>query len=104
MAVWTDEMALLEHKAEEVASILKALSNPRRLLLLCKLAEHGSMNVGELAGEIRLSQSAVSQHLAIMREEGLVAFDRAGQTLHYRIADERLTELLGCLYRLYCAE
>lgn len=102
MAVRTDEMASLERKAGEVAAMLKALSNPRRLLLLCKLVENGSMNVGQLAGEIGLSQSAVSQHLAIMREEGFVAFDRDGQTLHYRVADERLTELLGSLYRIYC--
>lgn len=103
MVIRTDEMALLERKADEVASMLKALSNPRRLLLLCKLVEKGSLSVGQLEQEIGLSQSAVSQHLAIMREEGLVAFDRAGQTLHYRIADARLTELLGSLYRLYCA-
>ena len=104
MAIMTDEMTLLERKAGEVAAMLKALSNPRRLLLLCKLAEKGSLNVGQLAAEIGLSQSAVSQHLALMRDEGLVAFDRAGQTLHYRIADERLNELLGSLYRIYCTE
>jgi ArsR family transcriptional regulator len=96
-------MALLERKADEVASILKALANPRRLMLLCKLAEQDRMSVGELAEAVGISQSALSQHLAVMRDEGLVAFDRAGQTLHYRIADERLTALRASLYRIYCS-
>jgi ArsR family transcriptional regulator len=72
------------------------------LLLLCKLVERGRMSVGQLAETVGLSQSALSQHLAVMREEKLVAFDRAGQTLFYRIADERLNQLLASLYRIYC--
>lgn len=96
------EIRLLETRAEEVAAVLKTLSNPRRLLLLCKLVERGRMSVGQLAETVGLSQSALSQHLAVMREEKLVAFDRAGQTLFYRIADERLNQLLASLYRIYC--
>jgi ArsR family transcriptional regulator len=102
MAATRVEMKSLEKRAEEVAAMLKLLSNPRRLLLLCKLAEQGKMSVGQLAEAIGLSQSALSQHLAVLRDEKLVAFDRAGQTLHYRIADDRLSELLGSLYRIYC--
>jgi DNA-binding transcriptional ArsR family regulator len=102
MSVAAAEMNRLERNAEYVAAVLKALSNPRRLLLLCKLAEHGTMNVGELAQAVGISQSALSQHLAVMREERLVTFERSAQTLHYRIADARLTELLGSLYRIYC--
>ena len=98
------EMHALEKKAGEVALVLKALANPRRLLVLCKLAEQGRMSVGQLAAAVGLSQSALSQHLAVMREERLVAFDRDGQTLHYRIADQRLSELLDSLYQIYCAE
>jgi DNA-binding transcriptional ArsR family regulator len=96
------EIRLLEKRAEEVAAVLKTLSNPRRLLLLCKLVERGRMSVGQLAETVGLSQSALSQHLAVMREEKLVAFDRAGQTLFYRIADERLNQLLASLYQIYC--
>jgi ArsR family transcriptional regulator len=96
------EIRLLETRAEEVAAVLKTLSNPRRLLLLCKLVERGPMSVGQLAETVGLSQSALSQHLAVMREEKLVAFDRAGQTLFYRIADERLNQLLASLYQIYC--
>ncbi len=104
MATATIEMQALEQKTEEVAAVLKALANPRRLLLLCKLAEQGRMNVGQLAAAVGLSQSALSQHLAVMREERLVAFDRDGQTLHYRIVDQRLSALLDSLYQIYCAE
>lgn len=96
------ELERLEERAAEVAGVMKALANPRRLLLLCKLAE-GRKGVGELADEVGLSQSALSQHLALMRDEGLVTFDRDGQTLRYRIADPRIEALLGTLYQLYCA-
>ena len=104
MTTATVEMRALEQKAGEVAVVLKAMANPRRLLLLCKLAEQGRMSVGQLASSLGLSQSALSQHLAVMREEQLVAFDRDGQTLHYRIADGRLSALLDSLYRIYCAD
>lgn len=104
MTTATVEMRALEQRAGEVALVLKAMANPRRLLLLCKLAEQGRMSVGQLAASVGLSQSALSQHLAVMREDHLVAFDRDGQTLHYRIADPRLSALLDSLYQIYCAE
>lgn len=94
----------LETRAEEVAATLKALANSRRLLVLCKLVEAGEMRVGDLADAVHLSQSALSQHLAKMRDEDLVAFRREGQTLWYRIADPRIEALLATLYNLYCAE
>ena len=97
------DLSDLEAKADEVANVMKALANPRRLLVLCKLAEVGSASVNALAASIDLSQSALSQHLALMRDEGLVAFDRDGQTLNYRIADPRIKSLLDTLYTLYCA-
>ena len=93
----------LEAKADQVAAVMKALANPRRLLVLCKLAEVRSASVNTLAASVGLSQSALSQHLALMRDEGLVTFDRDGQTLNYRIADPRMTALLDTLYALYCA-
>jgi DNA-binding transcriptional ArsR family regulator len=92
-----------ESKATLVAETLKALANPRRLMVLCKLTEMGRASVTQLAGAIGLSQSALSQHLAKLREEGIVAFDREGQTLWYRMADPRIGALLATLYTLYCA-
>ena len=91
-------------KAGEVADVLKAMANGRRLMVLCKLVEHGEMTVNDLAKAVGLSQSALSQHLARMREEGLVAFRRESQTLWYRIADPRTEALLASLYQLYCKE
>lgn len=98
------DLATFEAKAERVADTLKALGNARRLMLLCKLVEHGEMTVGDLTSDIGLSQSACSQHLAKMREEGLVAYRRERQTLWYAIADVRVETLLATLYQLYCKD
>ncbi|MGE3332404.1 MAG: ArsR/SmtB family transcription factor [Rhodospirillaceae bacterium] len=98
------DMATFETKAEQVAEKLKAMGNGRRLMLLCKLVEHREMTVTDLARDVGLSQSACSQHLAKMRDEGLVDFQRESQTLWYRIADPRAEILLATLYNLYCKE
>lgn len=94
----------LEAKAGQVAELLGALANDRRLLILCKLVEVGEATVGSLAADIGLSQSALSQHLARMRDEGIVTFRRDAQTLWYRIGDSRIETLLATLHRLYCAD
>ena len=94
----------LEAKAGQVAELLGALANDRRLLILCKLVEVGEATVGSLAADIGLSQSALSQHLARMRDEGIVTFRRDAQTLWYRIGDRRIETLLSTLHRLYCAD
>lgn len=96
------DLASFERKAGEVSDQLRAIGNARRLMVLCKLAEQAEMNVGDLAAAVGLSQSALSQHLAKMRDEGLVAFRRESQTSWYRIADPRIRTLLETLYRLYC--
>ena len=92
----------LKAKAGQVADLLRAIANDRRLLILCRLVECGEATVGQLADDVDLSQSALSQHLARMRAEGLVAFRRDAQTLRYRIADPRVEDLLATLHRLYC--
>lgn len=98
------DLATFERKAGALAQTLKAIGNGRRLMMLCKLVEHGERTVGDLAADVGLSQSALSQHLAKMRDEGLVAFRRESQTLWYRIADTRIEALLTELYKLYCQE
>ena len=92
----------LEKAATKVAGILRALANERRLMILCKLVEWGEGNVNSLAEAVGLSQSALSQHLAKMRDEGLVTYRRESQTLWYRIADPRTKDLFATLHRLYC--
>lgn len=98
------DLKTFEKKAGDVAQVLKAIGNSRRLMVLCKLVEHGERTVGELTDDVGLSQSALSQHLARMRDEGLVAFRRDGQTLWYRVADPRIEALLAALYQLYCLD
>lgn len=91
-----------EANALEVANILRALANERRLMILCKLVESGEATVSSLVDAVGISQSALSQHLAKMRDEGIVTFRRESQTLWYRIADPRIEQLMAELYRLYC--
>jgi len=98
------DLATFEEKADQVSDVLKAIANARRLMLLCKLVEHGELTAGDLHRDLGLSQSASSQHLAKMREEGLVTFRREGQTLWYAIADPRVETLLATLYQLYCKD
>jgi ArsR family transcriptional regulator len=92
----------IEKAAAEVAGVLRAIANERRLLILCKLVEWGEANVNSLADAVGLSQSALSQHLTKMRAEGLVTYRRESQTLWYRIADPRIEDLFATLHRLYC--
>lgn len=98
------DLATFETKAGEVAQILKTIGNTRRLMVLCKLVEHSERTVNDLADDVNLSQSALSQHLAKMRDEGLVTSRRESQTIWYRIADPRTQTLLATLYQLYCQE
>jgi ArsR family transcriptional regulator len=92
----------LKAKAGQVADVLRTLANDRRLLILCRLVECGEATVRQLTEDVELSQSALSQHLARMREEGLVVFRREAQKLWYRIADPQVEDLLATLHRVYC--
>lgn len=93
----------LEERIAEATQLLRVLSNERRLLVLCLLLTHGEMSVGALAEAVGLSQPALSQHLALMRAEGLVATRRAAQTIHYRAADKRAERVVEVLHELFCA-
>jgi DNA-binding transcriptional ArsR family regulator len=94
----------LAKQAGDAAQLLKMLANEKRLLILCFLAVRGEMTVGELVDVVKLSQSALSQHLAKLRADGLVEFRRTSQTLHYRVADPRALRLLEVLKDIYCGE
>ena len=96
------ELEQLEARAGEAARLLKLLSNERRLLLLCRLVG-GEATVNTLADAVGLSQSALSQHLAKLREDGLVAYRREGTTLYYRIADRHAERVLELLKDIYCS-
>ncbi|HEY5130622.1 MAG TPA: metalloregulator ArsR/SmtB family transcription factor [Bradyrhizobium sp.] len=96
------DLKKLAKQAGEAAKLLKLLGNEKRLLVLCFLAARGEMTVGELVGVAKLSQSALSQHLALLRADGLVAFRRTSQTLHYRVADRRALRVMQVLKEIYC--
>ena len=86
---------------QEAARLLKPLANEKRLLILCFLATRGEMPVGALVEALGLSQSALSQHLAKLRRDGLVHFRRESQTLHYRLADPRAVRVLAVLKDIF---
>lgn len=91
----------LRGHADAATALLKAIGSRNRLLLLCQLAE-GERSVGELAEGLGLAQSVVSQHLALLRHDGVVAGRRAAQSIHYRIVDARAKALMATLYDLFC--
>jgi ArsR family transcriptional regulator, virulence genes transcriptional regulator len=95
-------IADLERKAAEAARLLKLLANENRLLILCRLVVAGEMSVSDLVEAVELSQSALSQHLAKMRQEGLLATRREAQAVFYRIADPNAARLLALLKTIYC--
>jgi len=94
----------LAKQAGEAAQLLKLLGHEKRLLVLCFLAACGEMTVGELVGVAKLSQSALSQHLAKLRADGLVEYRRASQTLYYRVVDARALRVLEVLKEIYCSD
>lgn len=95
------DIAKLEASAAQAARLLRALSNERRLLILCQLAE-GERSVGELQPLVGLSLSALSQHLAVLREEKVVATRRESQTIWYRIADPAALKVVSTLAEIFC--
>lgn len=96
------DQRFFQEGAVRAAAFLRAVGNEHRLLVLCLLIEHTEMSVGQLHRYIDLSQSALSQHLAKMRDEGLVAHRRESQMLYYRIADPHVEKLIATLKAIYC--
>jgi len=97
-------MDALAAQAATAARMLKLLGNESRLLILCSLIAQGEMKVGDLVKAVGLSQSALSQHLALMRADGLVAFRRDAQTLYYRVRDQRAARIIKLLKDIYCGD
>lgn len=91
-------------EAEEAAGLLKAMANEHRLLVLCHLSASSELSVGGLVERIGLSQSALSQHLAKLRDEGLVATRKEAQTIYYRLCDPKAEQLLRLLHDLFCPD
>lgn len=89
--------------ASDAVRLLKALANESRLMILCSLT-HGELTVGQINQLIPLSQSALSQHLAVLRRDGLVRTRREAQTIYYSLLEGPASELLQILHDLYCGK
>lgn len=88
--------------ADNASALLRALANPDRLLLLCELSQ-GERSVGDLEEALGIGQPTLSQQLAVLRGEELVATRRDGKRIYYRVRDAKALELLEALYRMFCA-
>lgn len=97
------DVSQFEAKAGAAARLLRALANERRLMILCQLTD-GERSVGQLLPLVGLSQSALSQHLAVLREEGIVATRRESQLVWYRIADPAALKVVSTLADIFCPE
>ncbi len=88
--------------AAQAASLLRVVGNEQRMLVLCLLIEYGEMTVGAILEQVPLSPSALSQHLAKMRDEGLVTFRRESQTLYYRLDNPDVETLMTTIKAMFC--
>ncbi len=95
------DIDVMEAAADSASDLLKALANRHRLLIICQLVD-GERSVGDLAQFLGLRNSTVSQHLALLRKDGLVSARRDAQTIYYSIASAPAREILAALYRVYC--
>lgn len=95
------DLAMFKESAGRAAKLMQLLGNEKRLMILCQLGD-GELSVGALQARIGLSQSALSQHLALLREQGTVTTRRERQTIYYRIADPSVLRVIQTLAELFC--
>ncbi|MDF2366919.1 helix-turn-helix transcriptional regulator [Sneathiella sp.] len=93
----------IKNSAARASTLMKALSNETRLLLLCRMSE-GEVSVSELAEMLDMRSSSVSQQLALLRKDGLVKTRRDGQTIFYSLDGDEAKQVISVLYGLYCQE
>ncbi len=96
------DMGQMLGHAEEVATLLKTIAHEVRLMVLCLLVQ-GERSVGSLNRDIAVSQSVLSQHLAVLRRENLVLTRREAQVVYYSLADDNVVQIMAVLHRLYCS-
>lgn len=94
-------MQAMEASAANAVKLLKALANERRLFILCHLLDK-ELSVGEMNEHLGLSQSALSQHLALLRNDGFVRTRKEAQTVYYSLKSDEVREVIALLHKLYC--
>ena len=97
------KIARLHGVAVLATDLLKAMANPSRLMILCQLAE-GEKSVGEMERVVGLSQSGLSQHLAVLRRKRIVSTRREAQSIYYSLARKEVEEIMAALYRVFCSK
>ncbi len=95
------DIEVLRKRANKAAALMKALANENRLLILCQLLD-GELSVGALNAKVELGQSAFSQHLAVLRKDGLVKTRKEAQTVYYSVANDHAEKVLAVLYDIFC--
>jgi len=95
------DMAEMRQQASEASELLKCLANENRLLIMCALSE-GELSVGDLNKRVPLSQSALSQHLAVLRHQGMVDTRRESQSIYYSLANTDALKVVGVLHEIFC--
>jgi DNA-binding transcriptional ArsR family regulator len=98
-----NQIDALEQHASDASRLLKALSNESRLLILCLLSQ-GELSVSEINQRVNLSQSALSQHLAVLRNDGLVETRRESQTIYYSLKPGPAARIIDTLHGIYCGQ
>lgn len=102
MSLVQQDFDFMQQGADQAAELLRSVGNKNRLLILCLLSMHQELCVGEMLAQLHLSQSALSQHLARMRQQGVVACRRESQTVYYHIADPNVLQLIASLKQIFC--
>ncbi len=90
-----------DEQVEAIAAMLKTMSHPLRLKILC-LLQNREMTVGEIREEVKTTNANVSQHLSILRNQGIISFRKDANFIYNRIDDPRVLELMGQMRRLFC--
>lgn len=97
------DLARMQHNGPKAVNLLKAMANEKRLFILCYLLQ-GELSVGQLVERVPLSQSALSQHLAWLRKDGLVTTRKEAQTVYYSLKSDEVVAVIQLLHDLYCSE
>ena len=95
-------MDVMKQRAKELADLLKVLANENRLLILCELSKE-PMSVSALLKKLEITQSGISQHLSILKANGILGYDKKAQTIVYTIKDKRINQVLQVLKETYCS-
>ncbi|MDX5363104.1 MAG: metalloregulator ArsR/SmtB family transcription factor [Pseudazoarcus pumilus] len=99
----TLELDSMHGSAERACALMKALSNPDRLMVLCRLSQ-GELSVGEIEAALGIRQPTLSQQLTVLREQGLVTTRREGKNIYYSVASDEAMAVIRVLYKQFCSQ